>query len=217
FYLQDELRKAFGPGFTSLFGAGTCGDINHIDVSRRERPRTETIGRTLARTVLESSKALDPVTDPKLEVAGEFVEVPLQQYPSDEVRKARQALDTFEKDRTPFLETVRVVKVVDLADNYPDDTDRLEVQVFQLGPELAVVTLPGEVFVEHGLAIKKASPFKTTFVVELANASPAYIPTRKAFDEGSYEVVNSRVAPGGGERLVEAAIRLLKRLDENGQ
>jgi hypothetical protein len=74
------------------------------------------------------------------------------------------------------------------------------------------VTLPGEVFVEFGLAIRKASPFKKTFVVELANDNPAYVPTREAFTQGAYEVVNSRVQPGGGEKLVETAIELLKEL-----
>lgn len=74
------------------------------------------------------------------------------------------------------------------------------------------MTLPGEVFVEHGLAIKKASPFRTTLVIELANDVPAYIPTRKALAEGSYETVNSRLQPGGGEMMVEAAVEILKQL-----
>ncbi len=67
-------------------------------------------------------------------------------------------------------------------------------------------------FVELGLAIKKASPFETTLVIELANDGPGYIPTSKAFAEGSYETVNSRVAPGGGEQMVELATRLLNEL-----
>jgi neutral ceramidase len=78
-----------------------------------------------------------------------------------------------------------------------------------------MVGLPGEVFVELGLAIKKASPFETTMVIELANSCPAYIPTRKAFEEGDYEVVNSRVAPGGGEMLVETAVKMLQGLKAN--
>jgi neutral ceramidase len=87
-----------------------------------------------------------------------------------------------------------------------------EVQVFRLAPDLAVVLLPGEVFVDLGLAMKRASPFTHTLVIELSNDNPAYIPTEKAFAEGSYETVNSRIAPGGGERLVAEAVRLLKTL-----
>ena len=37
--------------------------------------------------------------------------------------------------------------------------------------QVAWVALPGEVFVQLGLAIKDASPFPATIVVELANGS----------------------------------------------
>jgi hypothetical protein len=97
----------------------------------------------------------------------------------------------------------------------PGDTLPMEVQVFRLSDDVAVVGLPGEIFVELGLAIKKASPFRTTLVIELCNDAPGYVPTAKAFKEGSYETVNSRVQSGGGEKLVEAATRLLKELADS--
>ncbi len=75
-----------------------------------------------------------------------------------------------------------------------------------------MVGLPGEVFVDLGLAIKQASPFPNTMVIELCQDAPGYIPTEKAFKEGSYETVNSRIAPGGGEKITQVAIRLLKDL-----
>src|SRR5262249_19241581 len=97
----------------------------------------------------------------------------------------------------------------------PRDTLPMEVQVFRVSDNVGIVGLPGEVFVELGLAIKKASPFPVTLVIELCNDSPAYVPTAKAFKEGSYEIVNSRVQAGGGEKLVEAATRLLKELGDS--
>jgi hypothetical protein len=76
---------------------------------------------------------------------------------------------------------------------------------------VAIVCLPGEVFVDLGLAIKRSSPFRTTFIVELSNCvETAYIPTRVAYAAGSYEVTNSLVQPGSGEMLAEAAVRLLR-------
>ena len=88
----------------------------------------------------------------------------------------------------------------------------MEVQVFRVADDVAIVGLPGEVFVELGMAIKRASPFKHTIVIELCNDAPGYVPTLKAFGEGSYETVNSRVLPGGGEILVDEAIRLLREI-----
>ena len=47
--------------------------------------------------------------------------------------------------------------------------------------------MPGEIFVDIGLNIKKASPYPYTFVVEMANGAIGYLPTRKAFEQGGYE------------------------------
>jgi hypothetical protein len=87
-----------------------------------------------------------------------------------------------------------------------------EVQVIALGDQLAWVALPGEIFVELGMAIKQASPFPYTIVAELANGSVGYVPSRKAYPEGAYEVVSARCAAGSGEMLVDAALRMLKEL-----
>jgi hypothetical protein len=84
--------------------------------------------------------------------------------------------------------------------------------VIALGDEVVWVSLPGEIFVELGLAIKKASPFRYTFIAELANGSVGYIPNREAYAQGAYEVVSSRCAEGSGELLVQSAIHLLKEL-----
>jgi len=92
------------------------------------------------------------------------------------------------------------------------NTIPLDVQVFRLSNDIAIVTLPGEMFVEHQLTIKNLSPFPNTIVLELANASVGYVPNKTAFSQGGYEVVNSRLAPGGAEMMVEAAIQMLNEL-----
>ena len=93
----------------------------------------------------------------------------------------------------------------------------VEVQVVALGNDLAWVSLPGEIFVELGLAIKQDSPFPHTIIAELANGSIGYIPTRRAYTQGNYEVVSARCAEGSGEMLVDAAIGLLKELHAAGR
>ncbi|HEY3391822.1 MAG TPA: hypothetical protein VGK58_03890 [Lacipirellulaceae bacterium] len=213
-HLEDELRNRLGPEFTLLFGTGTCGDINHIDVSTRKRQSAAEIGRLLAETAGNAieQESLAPIAEPALAVRSATVEIPLQQFSDEERADARKKMELVGGRELPFLEQVRACSIMDL-ENRAADKLPLEVQAFRLGPDTAIVTLPGEVFVELGLAIKAASPFKTTLVVELTNDCPAYIPTKKAFAEGSYEIVNSRVQPGSGERLVEAATRLLKELE----
>jgi hypothetical protein len=211
YYLEHGLRADLGRDFVLLFGTGTCGDINHVDVARKERPKAEDLGRALAGTVLAGLAGLRPIAEPALAVRREVVEVPLQRPSAEQLARARRDIAKVGTPELGFLEQVEAYKILSL-DLRGGDTIRLEVQAFRLDRETAIVGLPGEVFVELGLAIKQASPFATTLVMELCQDSPEYIPTKKAFAEGSYETVNSRIAPGGGERLVEAAVRLLKAL-----
>jgi hypothetical protein len=86
-----------------------------------------------------------------------------------------------------------------------------EVMVIAVGDELAFVGLPGEMFVELGLAIKQNSPFQHTFINTLANGSIGYVANRKAYREGSYGAApaSTRSHPGTGEALVDAAVRQL--------
>jgi hypothetical protein len=87
-----------------------------------------------------------------------------------------------------------------------------DVQVISFSDDVAIVALPGEIFVELGLAIKKASPFKHTFIAELANGSIGYVPNREAYPQGNYEIVSARGEAGTGELLVETALKLLNDL-----
>jgi neutral ceramidase len=213
-HLEKSLQEKYGGGFISLFGAGTCGDINHIDVTTKEQtkgqPEAERLGTTLAKTVLAATAELKPVGKTALAVRSSVVSAPLQKYPPEQVARAKENMFKIGGKELSFLEQVEAYKITSL--QLLGDTLPAEVQVFRLSDDVALVGLPGEVFVELGLAIKQASPFKTTLVVELCNDAPGYVPTKKAFAEGSYETVNSRVQSGGGELLVETAVKLLKEL-----
>ncbi len=213
YYLERDLRKSLGNELVSVFGTGTCGDINDINVSTKGRRSAEEIGSMLAETVRTELPRLRRVDEPSLAVRSVTLPAAMQQFTDEQVTRAAKEMAKIGTHELPFLKQVETYKIWDVQLR-GGPTLPIEVQVFRLGPDVAIVTLPGEVFVDLGLAIKKASPFKTTLVIELANDAPGYIPTRKAFAEGSYETVNSRIQPGGGEMMLEAAIRLLKGLAE---
>lgn len=83
-----------------------------------------------------------------------------------------------------------------------------EVQVIALGPSLAWVGLPGELWTELGSAIRKASPFPQTLLVGLANGSAGVLPNRKGYEGGDLEP-GVRASAGAGETIADAALRLL--------
>jgi hypothetical protein len=236
FYIDKTVRKALGKKGVSVFGLGCCGDINHVDPLAKERNRTDFIGESLGKTIVEKLSELQPLKQQTLRVRHARVMVPLQKVSATEAARARPVvLDAQAGKKVEFLELVGAYKtlVLDHLQNKqpPEKMDTavlrrlshawagvgthlpVEVQAIGLGDEVGIVCLPGEIFVELGLAIKQASPFKTTLVIELSNCvETLYVPTRAAYAGGSYEVVNSALEPGSGEMLVETALRLLRSM-----
>lgn len=212
--IQETLRKVLGPDYISAFGAGTCGNLNQINVHTNEDFKSiaaaARYGTMVGQTVLADLPNLETVTKPNIAVRSETIIADLQKPTLEQIAKGRKLLPDLGTDKVDFYSKVRLVKAVDLERR--GNQMPLEVQVFRLSDDTALVTLPAEIFVEFGLDIKKHSPFKNTMVMALANDRPCYIPTIEAFKQGSYEPENSRVVPGTGERLVEVAKQLLKQL-----
>jgi len=223
-FLAASLGKTFGRDFVSIFGTGTSGDINHWDVTKPgpqngHQDYARPIGEKLARAVVDHVPQLCKAA-PALAVRRRIVKVPLFPYTELDLAWAKQAQQDGFKGFGPvgygypgFLARVRASKILRLQRLWEEsDIRSLEVQVFRITTNTAIVLVPGEIFVELGLAIKKASPFAHTLVVELANEDCGYVPTIKNFSEGGYEVVSTTLAPGGGEMLVKTAIELLQEL-----
>lgn len=214
FYISETLKGAMGTNFISAFAAGTCGDINQINVNVKEPVKgfevAEKLGRTLGHTVLEKISDLTMIKKPALAVKSQTIMAPLKEVSPDKRERAKSMADKVADPNTDFMTKVDIVRDLDLMEKgllWP-----MEVQVFRLDKDTAFVGLPCEIFVELGLSIKQQSPFKNTIVMSICNDRPSYVPTKKAFSEGSYEITNARVQPGAGEMLVETAVKLLKEV-----
>jgi hypothetical protein len=88
------------------------------------------------------------------------------------------------------------------------------VQAIVIG-DVALVGVPGEFFTLLGEQIKRRSPYRDTFVFQLANDYVGYIPDQRGFDRGGYQVwtgLHSFLARGTGEAIVDDAVRLLDQL-----
>src|SRR5262249_2479644 len=95
-----------------------------------------------------------------------------------------------------------------------DQERKTWVQVILIG-DIALVGVPGEFFTQLGQEIKRRSPFRYTYVFQLANDYVGYIPDARAFDRGGYQVwmgLHSFLARGTGEAIVDEAVALLERL-----
>jgi hypothetical protein len=218
--LSRALADFKGPEMITVFSAGCCGDVNHIDVRWGERQsgfaNAARMGTILAAEVLRAWPQLERVDATAVRVQSTIVKLPLPEVGDGDVEKARRVVARVQgpgSQRPGFMEMVEAFKVLDVAGR-KGRPQEVEVQVIALGKAVAWVSLPGEIFAELGLAIKQDSPFPRTIIAELANGAIGYIPARRAYAQGNYEVVSARCAEGSGERLVDAAVRLLKELYE---
>jgi hypothetical protein len=192
------------PGAICLFTNGCAGNVNSIQVATNFTD-VETIGQRLGQSALEYVKRLKsdaPLADTRLEFLSETCELASRRtsLPLAEARRAAE-LEPSAKNRRQLR----------LAQKLDDSPIRAEVQAMSIG-QVRWVALPGEPFVETGLALKQAG---ATFVVGYANGYVGYLPIRRAYEEGGYEVILgacSRVVPGSAERLQSVAERLLDRM-----
>lgn len=85
--------------------------------------------------------------------------------------------------------------------------------------DVAIVGVPAEFFTKLGLDIKNRSPFRYTYIAELANDWIGYLPDLDAHKLGGYQVwtgFHSYAEPGTGERIVDEVVSMLNEL-ANGE
>ncbi len=210
--LTRLLRERHGAEMVAVFANGCCGNLNHTDyLSGKPRRNTLELGTALADVASQSWPALRPIQTFAPRARAATVTLQRRTFSEADIANAKDVASRMFAEK---LGTVPMAEAVSILDTLAQQGVPLEaeVQAIALSDDLAIVALPGEIFVELGLAIKAASPFKHTFIAELANGSIGYVPNREAYPQGNYEVVSARGAEGTGERLVEEALRLLKEV-----
>jgi neutral ceramidase len=86
--------------------------------------------------------------------------------------------------------------------------------------DAAIVTGPGEIFTEIGLAVKERSPADVTFYAGYSNGCVSYMPTAAEYPLGGYEPtyghktygLPAQVAPETERILVETGVQLVRSL-----
>jgi len=211
----SALEKVYGGGCVALYLQGFCGDLNPR--WRFSFDAMERTGRALAgATLLAVERPHGPSPWASLKVARKKVELPLDPLPpKGEIEGAlRSEIEWFRswaKDALKALEERRAL---------PKSVGA-ELWAVRITEGLAILAVPGEVFSQIGLDIKRESPFGLTMTVGYANGLLGYIPTPEAFEEGGYETAHAyrlwRLQPFGrevGEITRREGLSLLKVLHE---
>lgn len=196
-------------GGICIFLNGAFGDINPYTpgtnigrVYDRSMGRFDDairMGRALGCEAVKVMELLDLVDEARFSSASTTVKLKLRPIP---------IVDSFGSlDKLTSRIRQRIEKL------FPHGEAIVSIRGFRIG-DLGVVALPGELFVELGLSIKRSSPFNYTMIAGCSISELGYIPTDEAYDDGGYEVSIPvcLVDRGSGGKLVEASIYILRKL-----
>ncbi len=217
-YGPDDVFSAGFPGVlaarlkergcpATLFLNGAAGNLHTADPARSGRGMSmEEAGDRLADDAAGVLARLTFRREVALAAASTTLQLPYRALTDDEIRGRAWGAERFvdpaayDRQMPALVEKIRARK-----------TQPAEVQALFLD-EIALVGIPAEYFVEHGLRIKQAAHPRHALVAGFANGMVGYVPTQLAFEHGGYETTfgeGSRLAPEAGDLLADAAIELI--------
>ncbi len=221
---QAIIEHVYGEGDTvALFVQGCCGNVRPLVVAPggqafREglAPDARRFGRVLGGQAIAAVEMATPLRATPLAAASRPVSLPLDAPPSaEELRHQKAAADL---PRWAIAWTGRMLDILETRGSLPE-AEEAEVQAFRIG-DLLLVALPGEPFLELGLAIedrlRQVAPSCTIMVAGYANNECGYLCTGQACAEGGYEPAQAfrfygrpaPFAPAVERIIVEAGVEL---------
>lgn len=188
--IRQRLAPNAAPGeFLGILSNGTSGDVNNIDF-RKPRPPAESFQRIrevachLADVAAQAQKSIHHHAWVPLGMVEREIELGIRKPNAEELEQARAVLANLcNKPRDPRPEYY--AKSALRLKEWPD-TVKIKLQALRIG-DLAIATMPCEVFAEIGLEIKRRSPLRPLFVIQLANGYNGYLPTPPQHALGGYE------------------------------
>ena len=225
-YMMNMLEKLWNNKTIVMFANGPAGNINPR--IRGNYKATRKIGSMLAGEVLKIIETMETDSHISLNMVRKSIYLPLKKFPSLAQAKAylKEKEQELLKEDTSRLrgEIIRAkhkIRVIEELQRLEKEKDlkanriSTEIQALRINNS-AFISLPGEIFVEIGLAIKRRSPFEQTFVIGYANDYISYVPTTESYIEGGYEPDWAIVDRGADKVMEYEGVALLERCKTSG-
>jgi len=201
--VRNKLTKKFS-GVEVMVLNGPSGDINHVnpaDTEIRSLSIGEKISTKLKKAVLKLLPEIKTKNSVHLKSFGKEIKLPYRKISTAEYKKAISDL----KKKLPYdsLQSLISKQIINLEKEKKKEKEiRTEINGFSLGKDFFLLGLPGEIFTEIGINIKKNASFKNVFIVQNSNDKLGYVPSQKAFLQHKKNLV---LKPDyGSTRLTEA-------------
>lgn len=185
---MTEIERQLGGEAVALFLQGCAGDVGtHTFRRSRTPPEAERLGKRLANKVLEILQHIDVTRWVRLRGKKRMIELP-QKQPNKTVPKTIPPI-TGEK------------------------TIKNEIQALVIDDAVILAVGSAEAYVEIGLRIKEASPFKHTFVLAYSNGPwLGYLPSPHGYAVNDPDAKETPFAPQAPQVLIDEALKLVNEM-----
>ncbi len=215
--VAGRFKAADDGTFVGIMSNGASGDVNNYrfpDARPRSEPfeRVQAVASLVADRVAAVNAMIDFQNETSIRMNEREIEIRIRRPDAGQLELAEALLASAADPSKLTMKEVYAQESVRLSQAPP--TVRIKLQTIAIG-ELAIVAIPCEVFAEIGLEIKRRSPFKTTFVIGLANGYNGYLPSPEQHRLGGYETWRSSWSYLETEASVKITASVLDQLQEH--
>ena len=186
-------------GGVSTFLQGTCGDIDPVIAwSMKGFDASEEVGTKVAEAVVIATSKSEEVRGSELKVISDMISLPLQQMTHEDLikiialhlKRVEAIKSDITMDMSNILALIRFYResmeelCEKISKGLPKSVDR-DVHLIKIG-DVAMLFIPGEVFVEIGLEVRNLSKLEKLLIAGYTGAYAGYIPTPEEFDRYGY-------------------------------
>ncbi len=225
--VADALKKEYSDKFVSLFFAGFCGDINHLNYlpgARLVTPQDE-IGEVVTKAYLDAVGKAERVEANVLSVNVEKVQIKKRKF-DDKIReRLLYLIENPPEEQTghisqPYCDGMLYASRNTILNWYiNNDKENYETQsmAVRIG-DILISGISGEVFSKFVYDIRNASPTDKNICCAYSQSDivTCYMPPKDMHLPLVYEssYYSARFAPGTGEAETESVIRMGKKCFE---
>lgn len=223
---HDNCQTVFLNGATGNINIGYSADASALGelIDFRTFVKAKQVGYRIAEVLLTGLSKEQPGIMNTLVAYSEDILLPLKKLPS--VALLEQQIGRYTQMLREICEKTQQAREISIKKIYLECmlkavhrfgiTDQRELtiplQVLVIG-SVVLVAIPGELFVESGLAIKQGWEDKMVMVVCYANGSFGYMPSSDAYEKGGYEAETAIFDKTVGDVLVHSVREMIRKAE----
>lgn len=204
-------------GGIALFLNGAQGSVDIDGLKDRDWQGVNRAGNAIGEAVTDLANKIKTTKEVKFSVMQHKFTVPIRVLTSEELDWAKKITATATNEIVTLRDGVgdewKANLLLEIHEK-KGTTIPINMVGIAISNDVAFLSFPGELYTEIGRNIKKKSPFKYTYIIDLANGYVGYYPTKKAIKEGGYSEDTRRCDASSEEIIVNNSLNLLKNLKE---